>query len=182
MTPEFNAQLEPVIQVPKLDDVESYRKMYAASWMDTYPNAEAGVPLGWVKEHTDGWLTPEALDDSRKKVEIVLADKDRQFLYVAKVGDESVGMVHSSSIGGHQRLEALYVDKRYHGKGLGQELLDMALAKLDPSKSIVLEVLAYNERAQRFYQKNGFAAIPGSEHIYKDVLPCIKMIRQGENQ
>lgn len=179
MNPELDALPKPVIEVPTLDDVESYRRMQAASWLDTYPNVDAGVPLEWVKEQTDSWLTPEALEDSKGRVEKMLNNKEHQFLYIAKVGDKSVGMVNTTNFDGHQRLEALYIAKEYRGTGVAQELMDVALSHLDLDQPIVLEVIAYNERAQRFYQKNGFAIIPGSEHFYREIMPSLKMIRPG---
>lgn len=176
---EFEPQPKPTIQVPTLGDVPSYRRMQADSWLDTYPNEEAGVPYEWVKHRTEKWMTPEALEHSKGFVERILEDKEHQFLYVAKTGDTSVGMVNTSNIEGKQRLEALYVDKKYHGTGLAQEMLDVAMNHLDLSQPVVLEVVAYNQRAQRFYEKNGFEVQPNSEHLYENIMPSIVMIRPG---
>lgn len=175
---EFESMPKPEIIVPALEDVESYRRMQAAAWNDTYPNEAAGVSEAWVKDTTESWLTPDALELSRERVAAIL-ENENQFLYVAKAEDKCVGMVNTTNIGGHQRLEALYVDKRYRGTGVAQTLLDQAFSHLDMNQPITLEVIAYNERAQRFYQKNGFAIVPGSEHYYKDIMPSLKMIRPG---
>lgn len=181
MSVEFEATPEPVITVPTPSDVESYRRMQAASWLDTYPNPEAGVSLEWVQAQVDSMLAPEALELSRHRVEKILQDKD-SLLYIAKVGDQSVGMVSATRFDDHQRIEALYVAKEYHGTGTAQQLLDQVFSEVDLSQPIMLEVVAYNERAQRFYQKNGFAIIPGSEHYFKEVLPSLRMIRIGEEK
>jgi ribosomal protein S18 acetylase RimI-like enzyme len=180
MSPELEKQPAPVIEKVKISDIESYRRMQAASWLDTYPNEEAGVSYQWVKDRTDKWFTPEALEDSKVRVQKILDDSEHQFLYVAKVGDISVGVVHTTAIDGNQRLEALYVDKEYRGTGVAQDLVDEALNHLDLSKPIALEVISYNERAQRFYQKNGFDIKTGSEHLYAGVMPSIVMIRPGD--
>ena len=79
-----------------------------------------------------------------------------------------------------QRLEALYVDKEYRGQGVAQQLVDQAFLSFDLTQPITLEAASYNERAIRFYQKNGFEIRPGSEHLYKDVMPSITMIKPGE--
>jgi ribosomal protein S18 acetylase RimI-like enzyme len=176
---ELEPQLRPAIVRPTVGDVESYRRMQMQSWMDTYPNEDAGVSLEWVTTRTQSYLTPEAIERSKERVQALLDDSTHQFIYVAKVGDASVGMINATSIEGHQRLEALYVDKAYHGTGTAQALMDIAMAQLDMNEPVVLEVVAYNERAQRFYQKNGFAIVPGSEHVYAEVLPSLKMIRPG---
>lgn len=177
---ESEPKPRPVIEKPTLSDVESYRTMQAQSWLDTYPNDEAGVSYDWVKAQTDSWLTPDALEHSRSKVDKILHDTKHQFLYVAKVADKSVGMVHTTSIEGNQRLEALYVAKDYHGTSLAQDLISRAFAHLDLTKPVVLEVLSYNDRAQSFYKKNGFKVQPDSDHFYKEIMPSIKMIRLGD--
>ena len=50
------------------------------------------------------------------------------------------------------------------------------------SDEVLLEVVAYNTRAIRFYQKAGFAIIDGSEHLFMDTMPVVTMIRKGGNQ
>lgn len=170
---------QPAIVIPTLDDVESYRRMQAASWVDTYPNEEAGVPYEWVKAYTETWLTPEALAASRERVKGVLENPNSTLL-IAKVGNKSVGMINVTREEGEQELEAIYVDRDYHGTGLSQRLIDAAFATLDLTNPVKVNVVAYNKRAQGFYEKNGFVAIPGSEHLYKEKLPTIDMIREGD--
>lgn len=170
---------QPTIVRPTIDDVESYRRMQMQSWVDTYPNVAEGVSMEWVKARADAYLTPEAIERSKERVQLFLDDPTHQFIYVAKVGDASVGMINTTKIDGHQRLEALYVDKAYYGTGLAQKLIDEGLRQLDMNEPTVLEVVAYNKRAQGFYQKNGFEILPGSEHYYAEMLPSLKMIRPG---
>lgn len=179
---EFEPALRATIQRASLDDVEGYRGVQSRSWIDTYPNEAAGVSLEWVKTRAEGWMTPEAIATSKERVAQLLEDPEHQPLYVAKVGDAVVGMIHVTSLEGNQRLEALYVDKQYRGKGIAQQLVDQAFQKLDLTQPIVLEAASYDDRAIHFYQKNGFEIVPGSEHLYKDVMQSIKMIRIGEEK
>lgn len=51
------------------------------------------------------------------------------------------------------RLSSLYVLSRWHGQGLGQALLEHAVG----DAPAYLWVAEGNERAQRFYERNGFA-------------------------
>ena len=181
------SELEPIphatIQPATLDDVEGYRAVQARGWMETYPNEAAGVSLEWVKEQADGWMTPEALESSRDRVAKILADPVHQPLYIAKAGEDVVGMIHGSNYEAFgQRLEALYVDKQYHGQGVAQRLVDQLFKSFDLTQPVTLEVISYNDRAIHFYQKNGFEIVPGSDFLYKDVMPSITMIRQGEPQ
>lgn len=64
-------------------------------------------------------------------------------------------------------IERIYVEREYHGKQVGQCLLDKALhlAKGMNAASAWLGVWEKNPRAIRFYQKNGF--IEFDKHIFK---------------
>lgn len=176
MTVEHEPLPQPVITRPTLDDVESFRRMQAKSWLDTYPNEEAGISKKWIQDRWDAMLTPEGLADSKERVAGFLEDPT-VFIYVAKVGDECIGMVNASNTNDIQRIEALYVDKSYHGTGTARALMDIVMEDLDPSKPIALEVITYNERAQRFYEKYGFTVVQGSEHFFREIMPSIKMTR-----
>jgi len=178
---EFEPSPHPVIQPATLDDLEGYRTVQAQGWLDTYPNEAAGVSLEWVKSRAEGWLTPEALESSRERVTPILDDPVHQPLYVAKLDDRIIGMVHATNLEETgQHLDALYVDKNYHGQGIAQQLVDQVFTHFDLSQPVILGVVSYNQRAIRFYEKNGFEVIPGSEHLFRDVMPSINMIRQGE--
>lgn len=48
------------------------------------------------------------------------------------------------------------------------------------SADTTLTVASYNERAIRFYQKNGFEIVRDSEHTYAGTMPVVRMIRKGE--
>ncbi|MNY55446.1 hypothetical protein D3C86_1914230 [compost metagenome] len=47
-------------------------------------------------------------------------------------------------------------------------------------KETTLKVAVYNERAIRFYKKNGFQVVADSEELYKEMIPIIEMKREGE--
>ena len=63
-------------------------------------------------------------------------------------------------------LERIYILKAFYGKGLGQQLLDMAIriAQQKNAKFLWLGVWEHNERALRFYQRNGFIAF--DTHVF----------------
>ena len=72
-------------------------------------------------------------------------------------------------------------DEKYLGSDF---YCDLAIAgKLDLEKEYesdaVLEVVSYNQRAIRFYEKFGFEKVAGSERMYRDKMPVMTMIRKG---
>ena len=56
------------------------------------------------------------------------------------------------------RIAELVVNKNYRGKGIGKILLQKMSAYLKSigCEKIMIEVFGYNEKAIKFYQKNGF--------------------------
>lgn len=55
-------------------------------------------------------------------------------------------------------LKQLYVFAAYHGSGVGQTLMDWAIAEATARKAdeLVLSVWSQNAKGHRFYQRNGF--------------------------
>ena len=63
-------------------------------------------------------------------------------------------------------VERIYVRNQFHGKGVGQQLLDYAIqiAKQKNMQSVWLGVWENNHRAISFYKKNGFVAF--DTHVF----------------
>jgi len=169
--------------VPLLvEDIKPMIEMHAQSWLDTYPNDAAGVSRDWVKSQTERWLTPDNLANYEKRVVNDMTNPDRLRL-VAKTKDgRIVGDASPYRDEKVQRVGGLYVDKKYHGTGLAQKLMNEVIRWSDQSRPLELEVATYNERAKAFYRKYGFEEIDGSKHLVDDRIPVITMIRKGDNQ
>ncbi|MBQ4437527.1 GNAT family N-acetyltransferase [bacterium] len=78
-----------------------------------------------------------------------------------------VGVVSSSA----DCIEGLFVLPEFWGRGIGTELLNSAMSGKD---ELFLQVYANNERAVRFYKKNGFE-ISGSGVCQMTSLPYFEM-------
>ena len=161
------------------EDLIAANVMRAQSWLDTYPNPEAGVSYEWVKARTERFNDPE-----RVEARFQTLDDPRFAAWVAKDSQGSVIGVTSpfTDEDGVQHVGSLYVDKEWHGKGVGGQLMQKVIDFFDPSKPIQLEVAAYNQRAIAFYEKWGFEIVPGSEKLLDEVIPEVTMIRKGEKQ
>lgn len=168
------------IRKATLEDVEAIRRMHAASWLDVYPNDEHGVPYEWVRERTDSWLNPGSLKQSRELFEKVLGSTT-QFYRVAVDGDKVVGFVHGTRDDGKTKLAALYTLKDFYGSGLAQRLMALTDEWFKGDK-VTLEVVTYNYRAIRFYEKLGFEVVPGSDALFGEMMPTIKMMRKEKDE
>lgn len=174
-------QSEYTIGTPVIDDAESIVVMHARSWVDSYPNEEAGVSLEWVQERVSAWLTPEGIARRAARIEESNTTPS-MFLRIAKnAHGDVIGMVSGHKMDHMQHLNALYIDKAYYGSGLGQALIEQLLDWTDPRRPVDLEVVNYNKRARAFYRKYKFREVDDSEHIVHEVLPAIRMIRKGDN-
>lgn len=149
------------------------------SWLDTYVNEEVGVTRGWIEARNKEQLSPERV--ARRRAQRGTADGT---YWVAKEEAGSVIGVATAyrDDGGVQHLGSLYVDKHWHGKGVGGALMQKVLVWAESAKPIELGVVSYNERAKAFYRKWGFVEIPGSETLFDDKIPEVKMIRKGDKE
>ena len=64
-------------------------------------------------------------------------------------------------------LNRLYAHQQFHGKGIGQALMDACLdrARAHDHDAMWLGVWEFNPRAQRFYEKNGFRVV--GSHVFQ---------------
>jgi ribosomal protein S18 acetylase RimI-like enzyme len=86
---------------------------------------------------------------------------------LALMDDEVVGMVAYNE----REISQLYIHIDYQGIGIGQILLDKV--KEQSSGRLTLYTFEVNEKAQRFYEKNGFTVI-GRGHENEENLPDIQ--------
>lgn len=170
------------VQIRKatIKDVEAIRRMHAVSWLATYPNDEHQVSVEWIKQETDGWLTPEGLEGSIKHFEKVLGSQDH-FYRIAVDDNRIVGFIHALKEDDIKKLGGFYLLPEYLGMGLAQSLMSLAdewFGK-DP---VELEVAPYNTRAIRFYEKKGFSKVPNSDSLFKGKIPGFTMRREQRDE
>ena len=151
-------------------------EMRLQSWLDTYIDASADVTREWIEQRNEDQRSPEALQRRRDRL-----SSDRSAGWVALDDASRVIGITWPFIDddGHQHVGSLYVDKSWHGKGVGGALMQRVIDWFDPAKSIELGVVVYNERAKAFYRKWKFEEVPNSETLFDNKIPEVKMIRKG---
>ena len=133
-------------------------------WHEVYP--------GLVSQ---AYLDSLTLDKVEEK-----AFRWRDNLLVAKDADRVVGFVGygQSDEEGTGEVFALYVLPEFHGKGVGQMLMDAALEELADYRKICLWLVKGNSRAIRFYEKCGFHATGEELHSPRVEATEIRMVRE----
>lgn len=161
-----------------IDEVDEATAMRLNLWFDTYENDAYGVTHDWIAEKNAAHMTE---DRSVSRKARFLAGKANG-TFNAWVACDASGKIIGSTTPfvdeeGHQHLGSLYVDKDWQGKGVASQLIQRVFEWFDPTKPIELMVVTYNERAKAFYRKQGFIEQPGTEILFEETLPEIKMIR-----
>ncbi len=179
MSSEF-VQPKYTIEVPETDDAIELATMHNQSWLDTYPNDEAGVSLEYIKERVAGRLTEKGLTRRREYIERTITDST-YFLRIAKnEAGKIVGFIDGFLKDDKYELAGLYTDKDTHGTGLGLKLWETYQEWVDSSKVIWLTVVAYNDRAISFYKKIGFKELPETKRFYGEThIPVVDMERRS---
>ena len=172
-------KLQFTIEEMTADTVEQATKMRLESWLETYINEEAGVEREWIEARNKEQLSPEKVAMRRERLK-----NPNGARWVAKDPEGNVIGAATPYQDDHsiQHVGSLYVDKKWHGKGVGGALMQKIIEWSDPAKPIELGVATYNDRAKAFYRKWGFEEVPNSEMLFDDKIPEVKMIRKGDTQ
>ena len=121
-------------------------------------------------------ITAELAD---KKSIFLIAEMDGEAAGYAKIILDNIepGITATRPI----ELNRLYSHQRFLGQGVGQSLMDacFARAKQEDRDVMWLGVWEYNPRAQRFYERNGFAVV-GSHTFVLGSDPQTDLLMQKE--
>jgi ribosomal protein S18 acetylase RimI-like enzyme len=114
-------------------DADGVADVYLASYAATY-----AFPLAHSVEETRAWIRDALMGTAE--------------IWVATDGGNIVGMMAV----GPGDLDQLYVSPDRLGEGIGRALLDVA--KQRSPRGLRLYTFQVNDRARRFYERNGFVA------------------------
>ena len=133
-----------------MSDAEPIASVFLDSFHATYD-----FPLAHTDDEVRGWVADHVVP----QLETWVAEAESRV--VALMGLEEAG------------IGQLYVDPAWHGRGIGRRLVD--LAKERRPGGLELYTFQVNERARRFYERNGFTAVwfgdgSGNEEGQPDVL------------
>lgn len=159
-----------------LDDLDDSTTMRLQSWLDTYVNDEHNVTREWIEKRNQVQMSRSVMAARKERF-----SKSEAPGWVARnqAGEIIGSTTPYCDTDGVQHVGSLYVNKNYHGKGVGSALMRKVIEWADPTKAIELGVVIYNQRAKAFYKKWGFEEVPGSETLFAYKIPEVKMIRKA---
>jgi putative acetyltransferase len=141
-SPGMTATLPFHLRPYRTDDEDAAIALWLATWQRAYPEIDFAARVAWWRERWRGELVPNAT------------------IIVAEQSGDLTGFVTIDTSG---YLDQLVVAPDRWGSSLGNALVDEA-KRLSPDR-ITLLVNTDNDRAIRFYQRNGFV------HAGEDVNP-----------
>jgi ribosomal protein S18 acetylase RimI-like enzyme len=166
------------ISQPSIDDAAELAAMHNQSWLDTYPNEQAGVSHEYIENMIAKRVSPAGIKKRQSFIQESYDNPD-YFLRVAKSNNGViVGFIDGRRKYDHYELNGLYTKKSTYGTGLGRELwlTYLSWASQNKDKDIILTVATYNDRAKSFYTKIGLQVVNDSERFFHEtIIPVIDM-------
>lgn len=146
-----------------LNNIEALQKIGRQTFFETFSDTNTAEDMQEYLEksfHTDKLLA----EVENPQSEFYFAQENGEVIGYLKLnfGQSQTELKNENSV----EIERIYVLNAYHGKKVGQKLYDktLAIAKERKAKFLWLGVWEKNEKAIRFYQKNGF--VPFDKHIF----------------
>jgi GNAT superfamily N-acetyltransferase len=143
-----------LLRLAQPDDALAVARVHVRSWQSAYRSL---LPDDYLEQ-----LRPE---DRAEKYDFATIDPQKPRTIVAEEDGHILGFAttapsRDSETADHGELYALYVDPTQWGCGIGVALLAAARAHLAQAgfRNAILWVLDGNLRAERFYQRDGWAS------------------------
>lgn len=113
---------------------------------------------GLVDARVLGAVTEQAyaLPELRRCIARCATAPDAHFLVAEEEDGDIRGFVHFDSFGDRPELHRIYVDRALTGRGVGRALLSELERRIPDGVEYILMVVASNQRAVRFYLREGF--------------------------
>lgn len=174
------------IQPATLDDVVGIGEAHLQSWLETYPNEEYGVDEDWIKDEfnflvQDG-QNKEGRDNGIPFRTKVIENLDDNVLYEVVKDENGVvqGFMHADQADDVVNLNAIYLTNALKGTGVAHKLMEQAIA-FAGNLPMKLQVVAYNERAIKFYERYGFVRGEPEKELFHGKMPVLNMRREASN-
>jgi GNAT superfamily N-acetyltransferase len=150
-----------------LDDAEALGHLHLDVWDDAYTGL---MPQGILDERR------EKADERVERWRDILGQEKPTWIAEdadGLIGFSGVGPARDNDVDIDVELYALYVRATYYGTGVGYALFDQAVG----DHAAYLWVLAGNDRAIEFYERQGFR-LDGTEDEHDEGLH-VRMVRAG---
>lgn len=147
-----------VIRNGSTDDTDALARLARQTFLDSFEHLNDPKNIrAYVRQaFSPAQVAKELLDDSST---FFIATRDAKLIAYAKI--RSGDVPHCVESADAIELQRIYVEKRFHGTGIGQMLTDAAIEATRQAESDVLwlGVWERNPDAVAFYQRFGFETV-----------------------
>lgn len=168
-------EMKPEVRIATVADAADIARIHQESSVQTYANDRLGITREEMIEYVG------SLEDTRMRWENDLRAKDpAMHVTILKIGDRVVGFCRVRRGVDAGKVEMLYLDPAYAGKGMGGEIFQESLQWLGEEQPIELHVASYNSRAIRFYERFGFRKQGFAQPLVTPAgkrIPLVAMVR-----
>ncbi len=130
------------------DDAANICLVQQITWRATYASKENHITQEEIDEYTSSWTSDRNIQLFR---EIIMC---RDEWLVVEIEEKVVGHLLIEKENDHKIIRMFYILPKYQNLGLGRALLNLACAGNEID--IIVDVVAYNQKAINFYKRNGF--------------------------
>lgn len=160
------------------DDAAAIARVHVDSWIGAYRGIVPDEILDnlSVDRRTEGWTRMLTNGDVwafvAEEVGVVRGFVGCGSIERPEGDDEFAGLDPNDTA----ELTTIYIDPRWWGRGIGQALMDVAVADLRKREftSAVLWVLAENDRARRFYESGGWRVDGARKECFGRAVPPVE--------
>jgi ribosomal protein S18 acetylase RimI-like enzyme len=185
--PSWDEPIEPspekesiAVRVATARDASNISKIYGKSVIATYTNEKGKI----FKADMAEYIGDPSIDVLRWYDDLVETDPNIHTTVLTE-GGRVVGFCRARKEANVGHIEKLYLDPASSEKGLGGELLREGIAWLGNEHPVELEVVAYNDRAIRFYERNGFRVQGQAAPLVlpsKKEIPMVSMVKDRQEE
>ncbi len=141
------------IQTATKEDVAGIQQVLYQGWLQVYPNEESGVTVDDIGDRFKERLSKNGIAERVKKLE---SQPKNATSIVARLENKVIGVCHVVRHADKNQVGSMYVLPEYQRKGVGKKLWTAAQLFFDPTKDTIVNVVPYNKKAIRFYERLGF--------------------------
>ncbi len=135
------------------EDARAISEVQYKTWLETYPNKEAGITVDDIHDRFKNRFTDESI---KKREEYMRSQPANQKTWVVRMDGRVVGFGAVIKHEDKNQLQSIYLLPEMQGRGVGRKLWEEMSKFSDPSKDTIVQVATYNAPAVGFYKKLGF--------------------------
>ncbi|WP_426063754.1 GNAT family N-acetyltransferase [Flavobacterium sp. DSP2-3-1] len=151
------------IRKSTVSDLETIQNISIHTFKETF--AAVNTPeniANYVKENFNSEQLKNELNNDNSQFYVAYSNAEAVGYLKINFGDAQTESINENAL----EVQRIYVLQKFHGKNIGQLLLDKVkkIAKSSGVDSVWLGVWEENHRALRFYTKNGFVVF--DKHVF----------------